>query len=173
METARRPAQVDLAVKALKALSRPRRTVAPTAWLDDFRKNPDFFGEIKGLVGAEDAFGVEREAAGLRKLLDGKKDFDVLVCLASYMERIDSHLSMLQLRRGDRADVLQNVHWQRDLLLRLRGRPTDARRTIDEVCTEFIRAWEAGKAGARTYRCWCRRSGRPSANWPMSCRTHI
>jgi hypothetical protein len=144
-------AQVQLASKALKALKRPQGSVPPTAWLTELRKSTPFFDEIKDLVGPQDPFGIEPEAASLRKLLDAKKDLEVLVCLASYLERIDSHLTMLRLRNGDRADILQNVRWQQDVLSRLRGEASDARKSIHGLCGEFIRAWEGRKAGTRDY----------------------
>jgi hypothetical protein len=144
-------AQVELALKALEALKKPRSSVSPTAWLNELRKSAPFFDEVKEFVGPNDPFRVEGEAAGLRKLLDGKKDLEVLVCLASYLERIDSHLTMLQLRQGDRADVLQNVRWQQDVLSRLKREASAARKSIDELCEEFIQAWEGRKASARDY----------------------
>jgi hypothetical protein len=143
--------QVELAQKALKALKSLRSSVPPVAWLNEVRKNAPFFDEVKELIGRPDPFGVQREAASLRRLLDGKKRLDALVSLTSYLERIDSHLTMLQLRNGDRADVLQNVRWQRDLLSRLDNHGSEARRRIDELCGEFIRAWEGRKASARDY----------------------
>jgi hypothetical protein len=81
-------AQVELALKSLEALQEPRSTVSPTDWLNELRKSTPFFDEVKELVGPQDPFGVEGEAAGLRTLLDGGNDFEVLVCLASYLERI-------------------------------------------------------------------------------------
>jgi hypothetical protein len=144
-------AQVDLALKALKALSKPRATGSPTAWLDELRKSAPFFDEVRELVGKQDPFGIEGEASGLRKLLGGQKDLEILVCLVSYLERIDSHLTMLQLRRGDRADILQNVRWQQDVLSRLKGEVSSARRNISELCEEFIRGWEARKANVRDF----------------------
>ena len=142
---------IDLALASLKDLTKPRTKAAPTAWLAGFRKYTDFFGQVKELIGREDGFGVEREAAGLRKLLDGKSDLDILVCLDSYLERVDAHLTTLLLRRGDRADVLQNIHWQRDLMSRLKGGPSDARRAIEQYSSAFIAAWEARKAGSRDF----------------------
>jgi hypothetical protein len=143
--------QVELASKALKVLNRRRSPVPVTAWLGDLRRSTPFFDEVRKLVGRRDPFGIAREATGLRKLLRGRNDREVLVSLASYLERLDSHLTMLHLQLGDRADILQNVRWQQDVLSRLDGQTSDARQSIAERCGEFIRAWEDRKAGARNY----------------------
>lgn len=142
---------VDLASKALKALAKSRGPMSPAASLKDFRSDARFFADVRELVGGEDPFRIERQADGLRKSLDGKADVGLLVCLCSYLERIDAHLTMLQLRNGDRADVLQNVRWQQDVLPRLKGDIGDSRRRIDELCREFIQAWDARKAGVRDF----------------------
>jgi hypothetical protein len=148
---------VDLASKALKSLARRQSTASPVAWVKDLKTHARFFGEIRALMGAEDPFRIERQAAGLRKSLESRREVDALVCLCSYLERIDAHLTMLLLRNGDRADILQNVRWQEDVLPRLRGDVTDARKSIDALTEEFIRAWESGKATARDYPALVRR----------------
>jgi hypothetical protein len=149
--------QVEIALKALESLKKSRSAVSSTAWVSEIRNNTRFFDEVMELVGQQDPFRIEDQSGGVRKALDGKKDIEVLVCLNSYLERIDSHLTMLLLRNGDRADVLQNVRWQQDVLSRLKGEKSSARKSIDELCVEFIRAWEARKAGARDFPALVRR----------------
>ena len=140
----------EVAAKALTASARTKGRVS-LAWVDELRSDPKFMDAVTELVGAEDPFKVQRQVAGLRKSLAAKADVGVLVCLCSYLERIDSHLTMLQLSKGDRADVLQNVAWQRDVLTRLKGDATDSRKRIEELSARFVRTWEGGKAGARDF----------------------
>ena len=71
--------QVELALKALNALKKPRSSVSPTAWLSELRRSALFFNDVRRLIGPQDPFEVGREAAGLRKLLAGRKDLEVLV----------------------------------------------------------------------------------------------
>lgn len=151
----------DLATKALKVLAKARGPVPAAAWLKDLRSDTRFFADVRKLVGRQDRFGIEAQAAGLRKSLDRASDVGALVCLCSYLERIDAHLTMLQLQRGDPADVLQNVRWQQDVLVRLKGENTESRRRITELCGEFIRAWEIRKAGARDFPALVRRLSVP------------
>lgn len=149
-------AQIVRASEALEALKAPRSRTPPTDWLKALEKDLAFFTEIKHLVGEKDPFGIEDEAADLRKLIEAGDQVAVLVCLASYLERVDSHLTMLRLLHGDRADILQNVRWQKDVLASQAGK-TEAVRTVVELCDAFIRGWEARKAGARDYPALIRR----------------
>jgi hypothetical protein len=140
----------ELAAKALESAADSKGRVS-FGWLKELRSDSSFLDSVRELVGADDPFQIQRQATGLRKSLAGTADIEVLVCLCSYLERIDAHLTMLQLRKGDRADVLQNVTWQRDTLTRLSGENTDSGKRIDELCASFVRAWEVGKAGARDF----------------------
>lgn len=142
---------VDLATKSLKTVTKSRSAATAVGWVRDLKANPKFFGEVRDLLGRQDPFRIEKQAAGLRKSLDGRRAGDALVCLCSYLERLDAHLTMRWLRNGDRADVLQNVRWQQDVLPKLKGDVTESRRRIDEICGAFIQAWDARRAGARDF----------------------
>jgi hypothetical protein len=152
---------IDLAAKELGRLAKSRRATSPGPWVSELRADPAFLDEVKEFVGANVAFRIAEQASGLRKSLESAQDVDILVCLCSYLERIDSHVTAVLLQSGDRADILQNVRWQQDVLVRLGGDTTDARKTLDQRCLEFIRAWEAGKVGARDYPAFVRILLRP------------
>jgi hypothetical protein len=140
----------EVATTALATTAKTKGRVS-LGWLDALRSDTTFMDTVRELLGADDPFKIQRQVAGLRKSLAGKADVGVLVCLCSYLERIDAHLTMLQLSQGDRADVLQNVTWQRDILTRLKGDTSDAGKRIDELSAGFVQAWDVGKAGARDF----------------------
>ncbi|TMC54253.1 MAG: hypothetical protein E6J20_04055 [Chloroflexi bacterium] len=145
------PTVMDLASRVLRALARSRGRASRVDWANDLRADARFFAEIRDAIGRQDPFDVERHAKGLRKSLESNRDAESLVCLCSYLERIDAHVTMLQLRNGARADIFQNVRWQQDVLSRLKGELTDSRRRIDELCQEFIQAWDGRRVGARDF----------------------
>ena len=152
---------IDLAAKELARLAKSRRATSPGPWVSELRADLTFLDEVKEFVGADDAFRIAEQASGFRKSLESVQDVDVLVCLCSYLERIDSHVTAVLLQSGDRADILQNVRWQQDVLTGLGGDTTDARTTLDQQCLEFIRAWEVGKVGVRDYPAFVRILLRP------------
>ena len=145
------PSLIDLATKSLKTLTGRRPVKAPAAWMQDIRANTTFIDEVLELVGARDVFQIKRQSSGLRQSLNAGRDVESLVCLCSYLERLDAHLTMLLLQDGDRADILQNVRWQRDVLAQLKPQASEARKQIAEQCDEFIRTWEADRRGARDF----------------------
>jgi hypothetical protein len=72
-----------------------------------------------------DPFGVRADLDGLIRLYEGGAAADDLaVAHASYLEELDTLVNLRQLEQGNRADLLHNVRWQRDLFLRA-GRLAD------------------------------------------------
>jgi hypothetical protein len=66
-----------------------------------------------------DPFGVRADLDALFKLYEaGAAADDLAVAHASYLEELDALVTLRQLEQGNRADLLHNVRWQRDLFLR-------------------------------------------------------
>ena len=68
--------------------------------------------------------------------------------VASLLNAVDARLTELQLRRGDVADIVQMVRWQRDLFRRdpkLSG--SDCAAKIEDASREFLQASASGKIG--------------------------
>jgi hypothetical protein len=58
----------------------------------------------------------------------------------------DAFASMLDKAKGDTADILQNVYWQKALFARV-GLPRDMVTQVTERSANFIHAFERNKAG--------------------------
>lgn len=74
------------------------------------------------------------------------------VAHTALLNKLDSFLTMRQLSEGDKADILQNVRWQKDLyasLPRLSRVPCSAR--LVEESGNFIRAYGDRKGGDKGY----------------------
>lgn len=101
----------------------------------------------------EDPFRVSGALSALaRAATRGGRWEDAAVAHAGVLNRLDSLLTMLQLDRGDPADILQNVSWQRELYRRapaLRGlrRATE----LEERSRAFSQAFAAREAGRQGY----------------------
>jgi len=83
------------------------------------------------------------KARGVQAMLDAH---------ARLLERMSANVEMLELARGDRADILQTVAWQRDLFIRsaeLKELP--AAGVIARASQEFISSWGAGRVRDRDY----------------------
>lgn len=143
--------QIGLVAKAI-VTARKRHPLASTlARMKQVFQDRLIFEDARKIWGEDDPFGIEKEASQLRRLLHSRKNIDMLVSFNSYLERIDSHLTMLQLMQGDPSDILQNVRWQRDVLLLSNQEKSPAQKDIPELCENFISAWDAHKAGVRNY----------------------
>jgi hypothetical protein len=70
----------------------------------------------------------------------------------SFLNRLDSLLSLRQLELGDTADILQNVRWQKDLYLRVPdlGAVGSAAAIVD-ASRGFVSNWEARKVTTADY----------------------
>ncbi len=135
-----------------------REAKAATTLLRRFPKRPTAMHFLKGLGArldaveasvellrkhrGDDAFGVAAELATLRKRIAAGAGPDALVAQVALLERLDAALTELQLRTGNRGDILQTVAWQRDLvtgdsrLAKLKGAEA-----IAKACEEFAVGW--------------------------------
>ncbi|MBK3564496.1 hypothetical protein [Streptomyces sp. MBT62] len=104
------------------------------------------------LVGDDDPFTTTPAVTALRKLLAGQPADGALVCVTSFLERLDTHLTMHQLKGGDVADIAQNVRWQLDLASppsQLAG--LDGAADLAAASRRFTTAWDHRKTGVRDY----------------------
>src|SRR6201999_1486537 len=71
-------------------------------------------GQLSG-----DPFQTSSELSSLAGQIGSAGSGDVLVAShLSFLNRLDSLLTLRQVQLGDTADILQNVRWQRDLYIR-------------------------------------------------------
>ncbi|MEP7345555.1 MAG: hypothetical protein ABI877_09815, partial [Gemmatimonadaceae bacterium] len=120
-------------------------------------KKPLKFPDVVALAGeiaklslrrGKDQFGVE-EAFGAFKRVAKKEGSARLVALTSLMESVDAQLTVLQLARGTRADILQTVRWERAIVEDAPGAAGNAALArIAARSSQFIEAWEARKVNA-------------------------
>jgi hypothetical protein len=92
-----------------------------------------------------DVFGIQAALESFER--SAKKGWSQrLVDLGSLMEAIDTHLTAVQLARGDRADILQTVRWELAVAGDTRKSAMDrALAAIAEPCRRFISDWEERK----------------------------
>jgi len=102
------------------------------------------------LVDDRDPFDIKLEGENISKLLNTQIYDVIFVCLPSYLERIDSYLTMIQLTKGDITDILQTVRWQYDVLRMLKQK-SSAIMDIEDYCLQFIKAWEIRTVGIQDY----------------------
>lgn len=100
--------------------------------------------ESSKLLGAGDPFGVNAAIARLEKLMSKPQPTYVAVAHAALLNKVDTTISLLDKAKGDTADILQNVYWQRDLY-RKAGNLREIAPKVVEASTNFIQAFESRK----------------------------
>ncbi len=100
----------------------------------------------------EDVFGTK---AALNALISAVKSGDAeraAIAHATFLNRLDSYLTMRQLANGNPADILQNVRWQKDLFTRV---PALAKlrcsSTLLNASGKFISAYGERRASNKDY----------------------
>jgi hypothetical protein len=108
--------------------------------------------QMGGLL-AGDPFGCQAALGTLNQLFSGGADADQLALAhASYLNRLDSLLTLRQLQQGDTADILQMVRWMQDLYLRVpRLAGLSAAGTIVDASRSFVDAWSDQTASTSDY----------------------
>jgi hypothetical protein len=100
----------------------------------------------------KDNFELRKAAEAL--LLQAKKSsvLDMAVALTRLLERLDTLLTVLELARGDPADILQNLRWQRDIYSRSpRLLSIDGAEELVTLAAEFVTACGERRARMRDY----------------------
>jgi hypothetical protein len=119
----------------------------------------DYLGRAEALVakvveggGVGDPFRVMADAKRARDSLSSRDDAVVTAAHGTFMNSLDSFLTMLQLERGDVADIAQNLRWQEHLIRSLPslGQAAEAGH-VRERSVDFVRAYEAGEKGSADY----------------------
>ncbi len=116
--------------------------ISPSAYVKFLAGGAEEIGRIAketvAALGGGDPFRLGTAARQLTAAVERGDAGAVLPLHQSFLNALDAHISMALKARGDLADVLQTVLWQRDLYLkneRLRTVP-DANRLV-ERCAEF------------------------------------
>jgi hypothetical protein len=111
-------------------------------------------GYVKALTQSpeRDTFRAGEAAEALVQATKTNDAASVCVAHTTFLNTLDSFLTMQELARGNPADILQNVRWQRELysdLSQLAGEPFAA--TIRDQSMMFINAYVARKTGNKGY----------------------
>jgi hypothetical protein len=100
-----------------------------------------------------DPFASQEGLDSLGRLVDSEAGPERLSAdHVSFLNRLDSLLTLRQLEHGDTADILQMVRWQRDLYLRAAKLSSlHAAAPVVDASRNFITLWEARKVSAADY----------------------
>lgn len=79
----------------------------------------DSFESTQPILAAPESFGIEQWQRKLKASIKKGDPAAVIVAHASWLNRLDSLITMRQLAKGDPADILQTVRWQDDLFRRV------------------------------------------------------
>lgn len=93
---------------------------------------------------AGDRFGTQGELKLLKDLYEqgGGAPTPLYPVHSSYLNKLDSFLTALQLAHGDTADILQNVRWQQDLSTRVPELAAlSPAATLTELSREFVQGY--------------------------------
>ena len=101
---------------------------------------------------SSDPFGAQAAMTNLATAVNSGKIEDASVAHASLMNKLDSFQTMLQLAKGDPADILQMVRWQEDLY-RTRAPLThqNCSSQVVKESQEFISEWGSMKNKGDSY----------------------
>lgn len=102
--------------------------------------------------GGRDEFAGGEALSSLRGAIEAGRAPEAAVAHAALLNKLDAHLTMLQLAKGNPADILQNVRWQRDLFAKSRslsGLRCSAQ--LAKQMSSFIAAYETRRAAAANY----------------------
>jgi len=97
-----------------------------------------------------DPFALRPALTRLQTALAANNVLSVDVAHAALLEKLDAFISMVDKAKGDTADVLQNVSWQKSLFARVEL-PYDVVQQITDSSASFIRAFERHKASAADF----------------------
>jgi len=97
-----------------------------------------------------DPFALRPALTRLQTALAANNVLSVDVAHAALLEKLDAFVSMVDKAKGDTADVLQNVSWQKSLFARVEL-PYDVVQQITDSSASFIRAFERHKASAADF----------------------
>jgi len=103
------------------------------------------------LLKGADPLGVKAASARLDKALAGGDAGQVDVAHAALLQKLDVQASMLDKAKGDSADILQNVAWQRDLYRQAASLKAFAPLVV-EASSRYIDAFEFGQAGPAEFK---------------------
>ena len=107
-------AKAKVEVKAARVAL--RKLPAPASWLTGLSERWEGIATIlRKAGGTQDPVGI---AAAIKRAQASLKTnpADALVAVAAMLERVDITLTMRELERGDRADILQTARWQAESL---------------------------------------------------------
>jgi hypothetical protein len=140
---------------AATALARSPKRVSPKTFLTGLTKRvDDFVGVVKDVLQrcGGDRFDAGPALESFVAALQQGVVADTVVSQAALMECLDAAITELQLRAGNRADVLQNIHWQIDLLSGASALARlDRGARVVKPSAGFVDAWTKRTAGESAY----------------------
>jgi hypothetical protein len=105
---------------------------------------------VKQIQPAGDPFGVMAALTRWNKAVDQGKASTIAAAHAGWLFKLDASISRSDKDRGDTADILQNVYWQREIYGKSR-KLRDFAADVTQASTEFIRAFESHRADAGSF----------------------
>jgi hypothetical protein len=100
----------------------------------------------------KDNFELRKAAEALLSQAKKSSAADMTVALTRLLERLDTLLTALELDRGDPADILQNLRWQRDVYSRsTRLLSLDGAEELVTLAADFVAACGERRARVRDY----------------------
>jgi hypothetical protein len=132
-----------------------RKEIPGAAYLSFLRAQQEAISvsleSLRSLAGT-DPFGTARAFESLVAAIATGSVEAVAVCHDCVLSRVDATLTMLQLSRGDVADILHTVRWQRDLLRRSdRLAGLEQAGEVLRLCDVFIDGYGIRETGNRDY----------------------
>jgi hypothetical protein len=108
--------------------------------------------ELIGPHAVRDPFGVRRAIGVLHDSIASEEVERPAVAHTTLLNKLDAFLTMLQLLRGDTADILQNVRWQKDLYTRVSSlAQLECAKALRDRSEEFIAAYGERKIGNQEF----------------------
>jgi hypothetical protein len=97
----------------------------------------------------QDPFGIEELSGAYATAAKARALAAVVPSHGNLLRALDAHLTLEQKAQGDAADVLQNVEWQRDVYVELRGLvPSEE---VIARSDRFISGWDARTVGVADF----------------------
>ncbi|HEX8086236.1 MAG TPA: hypothetical protein VF529_18240 [Solirubrobacteraceae bacterium] len=128
------------------------RRQKPAAWLPGLVERWDGIGAaLFDIAGRADAAEIGPALKRVEDLLRQGSEAPALVELCSTLERVDARLTMLELERGDVADIRQTVAWQGDLFRGGALAKLKPAERLEGLSRDFVARFSAREAHERDY----------------------
>ncbi len=113
---------------------------------------PHYLSELLASERSEDPFDIKETIELLIEVAGAEKLDCILSIHSTLLHKLDAFLTMLQKLKGDTADILQNVRWQKELYQKTpQLKEIGVSEPVAERCEEFITGYAAGRISNDDY----------------------